>query len=371
MKRRAAATATAWGIIVSAWSAGCGSSGAGGTPDAGTSRETGANDAPTSHEDSSARDAPSDHAVSKPPADGSTPDAPTSVPDAGAPSCASMKGYGTEAFRDDFNGSALDTTAWDIVTGAANPSSGAFTQITNMVSANVSVSGGLLRLTTKRQCADPYTDPTTPAHPATCTPGPNYYSGAWIEAKWTAAMLAPKGLMVFSAHIPTPEPGTWPALWARNTDVHGYGEFDLIEQWYDSPAGVVNSPNDFSATTHFGTGTTPTYQTSDNQVGPFTGLDTGFHVWAVAWDSSAGTVTYSWGASLATLTALKTVTAASKGLADSGFSSSDFTMALDDSWRPYLDIGVSPADTYHESPDTAATFETAELDVDWVLMCKP
>jgi hypothetical protein len=241
-----------------------------------------------------------------------------------------------------------------------------------MVATNVSVSGGLLRLTTERQCADPYTDPTTPAHPATCTPGPNYYSGAWIEAKWTAAMMAPKGIMLFSARIPTPEPGTWPALWARNTDANGYGEFDLIEQWYDSPAGTVSNPDDFSATTHFGSGTSPLWQTSTNQVGPFPDLDAVFHVWAVAWDSTVtpSTVTYSWGASLATLTALKTVTYETPGL-NGNISSSQFTAALDDSWRPYIDIGVSPADTYHESPDTAPTFATAELDVDWVLMCKP
>jgi hypothetical protein len=286
-------------------------------------------------------------------------------------------GFATQVFRDDFNGTSLDTSTWGITTGAADPSAGSFTQITSMISENVAVSDGLLRLTTKRTCSDAYTDPTAAAHPASCSSGKNYYSGAWIKANWTAAMLAPKGIMMFAAQPPTPQPGTWPALWARNTDAHGYGEFDLIEQWFDSPAGTVTNVGDFSATTHFGPESSPTIQTTSNQVGPFSGLDDAFHIWAVAWDSTVvpSTVKYYYGASpgdgltLSDLTLLRTVTYQSAGL--SSFSSADFTAALDDSWRPYIDVGVSPANSYHESPDSAPTFNTAELDVDWVLMCKP
>ncbi len=367
MKRAWAAMVTT--TLAMTLASACGSSSEGGTPDSGAPADA-AKDSKTDRDAALTNDA-AGHADVETHETGSHPDAHT-APDGGPPSCASM-GYATEVFHDDFDGTTLDTSLWEISAGAADPKNGSFTQITNMLSQNVSVSGGLLRLVTKRQCTDPWTDPSAPAHPAMCTPGPNYYSGAWIKANFTKEMLAPKGAMIFSAELPKPEPGTWPALWARNTDVNGYGEFDLIEQWYDSPAGTINNPDDFSATTHFGSGSTPVWQTSKNQVGPFSHLDTGFHVWAVEWDStvSPSTVRYYYGNTPGTApTLLKTVTYETPGLSGN-ITSAEFTSALNDSWRPYIDVGVSPADEWHESPDSAATFDTEELDVDWVVMCKP
>ncbi|GEN12030.1 hypothetical protein SAMN05443572_111302 [Myxococcus fulvus] len=277
-------------------------------------------------------------------------------------------GFTRELFRDDFDGSALDATKWDVIQGNNNPSGGAFTQLTKMLRANVKVEGGRLKVSSKRHCVDPYPN-ITPENPARCA-GTNYYSGAWLKGKGT---FAPgKGLMAFHAKMPPPMPGTFPALWARNSfgDAR-YGELDLIETWWDSPKGTANDPNRFSATTHVGS--SPMIHTSNNEVGPFANLVTASHVWEVEWDAGAtpAVARYYYRDSLgSTRILVRTATYQTSGF-NGRVTDAAFRTALADGWRPYIDFAVQPEGTWNVGPDTAAVYDPQDLEVDSVIICAP
>ncbi|NTX40396.1 hypothetical protein HUA78_38805 [Myxococcus sp. CA033] len=277
-------------------------------------------------------------------------------------------GFINEVFRDDFDGTALDTTKWDVIQGNNNPSGGAFTQLTKMLRANVKVEDGKLKVASKRHCADPYPN-ITPENPARCA-GTNYYSGAWLKGKGT---FAPgRGAMAFHARMPTPMPGTFPALWARNSfgDAR-YGELDLIETWWDSPKGTANDPNKFSATTHVGS--SPMIHTSNNEVGPFANLVSAAHVWEVEWDAAAvpAIARYYYRDSLGSSRILvRTATYQTSGF-NGRVTDEAFRTALADGWRPYIDFAVQPEGTWNVGPDTAAVYDPPDLEVDSVIICAP
>ncbi|RKH54617.1 hypothetical protein D7W81_38060 [Corallococcus aberystwythensis] len=277
-------------------------------------------------------------------------------------------GFSRELFRDDFDGTALDASKWNIVQGNNSPTSGTFTKLTKMLRANVKVEDGRLKVSSKRHCEDPYPN-ITPEHPAKCT-GTNYYSGAWLKGNNT---FAPgKGVMSFHARIPAPMPGTFPALWARNSfgDAR-YGELDLIETWWDGPKGTVNNPNKFSITTHLGS--SPMIHTSGNEVGPFANLVTAFHVWEVEWDATVvpAVARYYYRDGLgASRILLRTVNHQTAGF-NGKVTDEAFRTALADGWRPYIDFAVQPDDTWHIGPDAAATYDPDDLEVDSVIVCAP
>jgi hypothetical protein len=294
---------------------------------------------------------------------GSSPDA--GPVDAGASlNCTTT--YPTEAFRDDFDGASLDATKWDTV--QQNAGGGVFTQLTKMLASNASVSNGALHLAVHRHCSDPYPNGAA-VHPALCA-GANFYSGAWLKAKNSYG--TGKGLIRFLARVPTAQPGTFPGLWARNTQSSpNYGEFDLIEQWWDGATkGVMTDPRTFSSTTWLATGAE---HTGGNGVGPVADVNGGFHVYEVEWDGTGtnALITYSWRFSpTSTPVVLKQVNSSSSGL--SGVvSNAALKTILGFPFRPYLDFAVQPDTVYHVGPDTAATFDPGTLDVDAVVTCLP
>lgn len=276
--------------------------------------------------------------------------------------------YPNEVFRDDFDGNALDNTKWEVIQGNNNPSAGVFTQLTKMLRANVKVEGGRLKVSSKRHCADPYPN-VTPEHPARCA-GTNYYSGGWLKGKGTYA--PGKGWMAFHAKMPAPMPGTFPALWARNSFSDArYGELDLIETWWDSPKGTAGNPNKFSVTTHLGS--SPRFNTSANEVGPFPNLASVFHVWEVEWDASAvpAVARYYYRDSLgSSRILLRTVNYLSPGF-NGNITDEAFRTALADGWRPYVDFAVHPGGTWHVGPDVADVYDPEDLEVDSVIVCAP
>lgn len=277
-------------------------------------------------------------------------------------------GFTREVFRDDFDGTALDDTKWNVIQGNNHSTGGAFTQLTKMLRANVQVEDGKLKVSSKRHCVDPYPN-ITPEHPARCA-GTNYYSGAWLKGKDT---FAPgKGVMAFHAKMPAPMPGTFPALWARNSfgDAR-YGELDLIETWWDSPKGTANDPNKFSATTHLGSN--PMIHTSGNEVGPFANLVTAFHVWEVEWDADAvpAVARYYYRDSLGSPRILvRTANYQTSGF-NGKVTDAAFRTALADGWRPYIDFAVQPEGNWNVGPDTAANYDPQDLEVDSVIICAP
>ncbi len=277
-------------------------------------------------------------------------------------------GFATEVWRDDFDGTALDANKWQVVVQNNSSSGGAFTQLTKMLAENATVSGGKLHVASKRHCEDPYVNRSAAEHPAKCA-GTNYYSGAWLKGKTTYA--PGKGVMSFLAKIPAPQPGVFPALWARNSfgDTR-YGELDLIETSWDAPKGKQQDVNVFIATTHL---QSASIMTSNNGVGPFANLVTKPHVFEVEWDANAAVpnVKYYYRDELGSARILlRTVTASSPGI--SGRVSADnFKTILSDGYRPYIDFAVSPDNPWTVSPDVAATYNPEDLEVDSVIVCKP
>ncbi|MBK7861383.1 MAG: DNRLRE domain-containing protein [Archangiaceae bacterium] len=272
----------------------------------------------------------------------------------------------SEVFRDDFTGTSLDTSRWSVI--EQNNGGGTFTQLTKMRAANVTVTGGRLHVASRRHCVDPYGNSAAAEHPDTCA-GTNYYSGGWIKTK--TAYAAGKGLMVFHAKMPAPVRGMFPALWARNE--HGdqyYGELDLIETWWDVGKGTAADPNVYSSTTHMGAGAA--VHTSNNQVGPFANLPSRFHVWEVEWDSTVSPAVaryYYRDAPGAARVLTRTVTSSSPGFAGK-IPEQQFATALTDAWRPYVDFAVQPDSVWHVGPDSAATYDPEDLEVESVIVCR-
>lgn len=282
-------------------------------------------------------------------------------------------GY-TEVFRDDFEGTSVDTTKWNIAN--QNVGGGTFTQLTHMLSANVAVSGGTLKIASKRHCSAPY--PTiTAENPGQCA-GTNYYSGGWITGK--SGHAPGKGLMIFRAKMPSAVRGYFPALWARNAhgwETNTYGELDLIEKWWDMGSKGTDSNDDLMAsTTHIYNGTTTSHTTS-NTAGPYAGSSIGFHVWEVEWNATVtpATIKYYYRDSpTSTRNLLRTVTYSSTW--NAALTDQQVKDALNDTgcstncgFRPYIDFAVQPDSAYHVSPDTATTYDPTDLEVDSVITC--
>lgn len=286
------------------------------------------------------------------------------------------KSMATEVFRDDFEGTSIDTTKWNVV--EQNNGGGTFTQLTKMLKENVRVSGGTLKLATKRHCVDPY-PAGSPEHPALCS-GTNYYSGAWLK---TARGYAPgKGIMIFHAKVFAPVRGTFPALWARNTrsGTNGhYLEMDLMEQWWDYPKGVAGNPNTFAVTTHLDTTTQPYNSTRNNGVGPYASFSDRFHVFEVEWNA---TVTPAWikywyrDTPTAPRQLMRALFASSSW--KSAVTDAQFAEAIEDvgctgagcGMRAYIDTAVTPDTAWNVGPNTASTFDPGDLEVDSVIICK-
>ncbi len=301
-----------------------------------------------------------------PPADSGT-EPPVEPPPSGTISCPS--GFGTEVFRDDFNGTAIDKSKWQVIE-QNNGGGGTFTQLTKMIANNVTVSGGRLHVASKRHCEDPYANKSAPENAGQCS-GTNYYSGGWI--KGTTGYAPGKGLMAFHAKMPTPVQGIFPALWARNTESSTYyGELDLIETWWDfSGKGKFSDVNLYASTTWMGTNAQ--FHSSSNGVGPFANLVTALHVWEVEWDATAATPSVKYfyrDAPGATRVLTKTVTADTAGLAGN-VPAATFKQILTYGFRPYVDFAVNPDNTWHVGPDAAAVYNPEDVEVDSVIICKP
>jgi hypothetical protein len=285
-----------------------------------------------------------------------------------APAIACPAAFPREAFRDDFDGSAVDTTRWDVIQQNSG-GGGTFTQLTKMLASNVSVAGGRLHIASRRHCQDPYPAGAADS-PAKCSAS-NFYSGGWVKTK--NAYAPGRGLMVFLAKMPPPVPGIFPALWARNTRGDTlYGEFDLIETWWDLRSkGVASNPDQFAVTTWMSTNAQ--FHTPGAVVGPFTNLTTGLHVWEVEWDAEAATPVaryYYRDAPGATRVLLSTVTATSNGLAGK-ITAQQFQDALRQGWRAYADFAVQPDTVWHVGPDTAASYDPEDVEIDSVVICQP
>ncbi|HNS98842.1 MAG TPA: hypothetical protein PKL73_17940 [Polyangiaceae bacterium] len=275
----------------------------------------------------------------------------------------------TEVFRDDFDGSEVDESKWNVVDQGIG--GGTFTQKTYMRRENVKVQDGNLVVSSWRHCENPRSNRNAPIHESRCPgTGDNYYSGAWLKVKGGYA-AGGKGSVGFRAKMPKPVPGSFPALWARNTEGGDlYTELDLIEMTWDRPKNVPAAPDTFVVTTHFGAGAK--YHAKGPAVGPFQGLTDSFHVWEVQWDAgtSPAIVRYYYRDTAdSPPQLLRETTVASSGFAGN-VKETDFAEALRKAFRPYVDFAVLPETTWSVSPDAAEIYAPDDLLVDCVIVCQ-
>ncbi|MFZ8931937.1 MAG: glycoside hydrolase family 16 protein, partial [Pseudomonadales bacterium] len=171
-------------------------------------------------------------------------------------------------FSDEFNGSELDQSKWNIVEGDGCPDLCGFgnNELQVYSADSIDVSGGTLKITALDN-----------------PPG--------SDAPYTSARINTKdkfefryGRVEFSARLPSGQ-GMWPALWMLHADESVYGpwpaggEIDVMEAFNPGVAGNTAT----QSTTHYGLPGPPFNGTSsqnDNQVP----LDAAFHEYAVEWE---------------------------------------------------------------------------------------
>ncbi len=171
-------------------------------------------------------------------------------------------------FSDEFDGSELDQSKWNIVEGDGCPDLCGFgnNELQVYSADNIEVSGGTLKITALDN------------PPGADAP----YSSARINTKDKFEFRY--GRVEFSARLPGGQ-GMWPALWMLHADESVYGpwpaggEIDVMEAFNPGVAGNTAT----QSTTHYGLPGQPFNGTSsqnDNGVP----LDAAFHEYAVEWE---------------------------------------------------------------------------------------
>lgn len=170
----------------------------------------------------------------------------------------------TPVFADEFNGSAVDTSKWEIQTGdgcSYGVCGWGNSELESYQAANATVANGLLTITAKKQRVG--SKAYTSARLRTLNRG-----GQWTHGRFEARMKTPKGS------------GMWPAFWAlpANTTVAWptSGEIDIEES--------TGQKNMFEwGTIHYGSSTS-NHQFLSTQIykQPDSWADA-FHVYAVEW----------------------------------------------------------------------------------------
>jgi len=165
---------------------------------------------------------------------------------------------GTLVWSDEFNGTSVNTANWNIDNG--NP--GVNNEKEYYQSANATVGGGLLTITARKQ-----------------TVGGQPYTSAKLT---TAGKFQPTyGRIEASIKLPAVQ-GTWPAFWMLGASINNgtpwpsCGEIDIMEQ--------VNTSNTILGTMHWAVagGNQHTQYGGSTTTSP-----TGFHTYAVEWDTNS------------------------------------------------------------------------------------
>jgi beta-glucanase (GH16 family) len=162
----------------------------------------------------------------------------------------------TLVWSDEFNGTSVNTANWNVDNGNPNVNN----EKEYYQSANATVSGGFLTITARKE-----------------TVGGQPYTSAKLT---TAGKFQPTyGRIEASIKLPAVQ-GTWPAFWMLGANINtpgvGWpqcGEIDIMEQ--------VNTSNTILGTMHW-------YNNGHVQYGgSTTTTPTGFHTYAVEWDTNS------------------------------------------------------------------------------------
>jgi len=165
-------------------------------------------------------------------------------------------------WSDEFDGATLDASNWTPAVGNGCPSLCGWgnNELQYYRSQNISVAGGFLTITAKRENFG----------------GAQFTSGR-LHSHGKRSFLY--GRIEMRAKLPTGG-GMWPAFWMMpEADVYGgwaaSGELDIMES--------VNDADEISGTLHFG-GEWPDNTSTGGSYAPGTDFSAGFHTYAVEWE---------------------------------------------------------------------------------------
>lgn len=268
-------------------------------------------------------------------------------------------------WSDEFDGTALDTSKWNIYTSTLSYDQACYTNAQG-ANGNIEVKDSQLIIRTK-------------SAPGSCG-GTRNYTSAYLRTdsldsnpdKYTITpSQSSTGLVRIEmrAQMPPTVKGIWPGLWSRNnydgsTASNPYGELDLIERWGDEPNNQT-----YQVTTH-------------NTTSKHTGGDTGYienrkcpipvgdttlmnncedltnsmHIYAVEIDQKAAEIRYYIDGRLV---------ARHTSASSPGFDPTMWINSINGKWDMRIMTQVVAAnDQWNSPPD--ANFTQAELKVDYV-----
>lgn len=147
---------------------------------------------------------------------------------------ANIAGWGLPIFRDEFNGSSVDTTRWGVYHN--NYGSGN-NELECNTPSNVAVAGGNLTITGKKQT---YSCPVGGTK--------NYTSGFLGSRDASTPRYYPLyGRYEMRAKVPHGQ-GLWPAFWLRHKNGSSTAEVDIVELFHNQAPGKVTHTLHFPAT---------------------------------------------------------------------------------------------------------------------------
>jgi len=129
-----------------------------------------------------------------------------------------VEGWGLPSFRDEFEGTSLDTTKWRV--NDRSTFGNLSYDYGNISSSQVSVSGGYLRMAVTQREA-PFMDGSKE----------RWWDTPYIDTRGAGMHTALYGRWEIRCKNNTPvgsSRGIWPAFWLRNSSV---GEIDIMEEW--------------------------------------------------------------------------------------------------------------------------------------------
>jgi len=152
------------------------------------------------------------------------------------------QGAGAVMFADGFDGTAINTAAWQVLGPQKAPNFGTKSQAW-LLPENVRVEGGLLRIAARRHCTSGTPTMANISSSPCSNPANTKYSTGRVHSRFSTPWGSAFEMRI-SARIPAGiQPGTRAAVWAKNTQPYcesvgaktSMGEFDLIEAYGTRP----------------------------------------------------------------------------------------------------------------------------------------